>query len=201
MPQYPFPTDPEAVLVTDRLRLEPVRADLAPVVFELWEDASIYRYVPEEPPPSVEWLTERYRRLETRQSTAGDQAWVQWAVRLAAEPTYVGRVEATVEAGRPAVLAWMFGPAFWRQGFGTEATTRVLEHLATAWGVTEAYVEIDERNVASLALAGRLGFVEQRRVEDADFFKGTTSHERHLGRSLVDLASPAGDGRPAGYGG
>lgn len=201
MPDYPFPADPDEVLLTERLRLEPVRAELAPLLFDLWQDPDVYRFVPEEPPESVGWLTERYRKLETRQSAHGDEAWLQWAVRLAAEPEYVGRVEATVRPGR-AVLAWLLGSAWWRRGLGTEAVSRVLSHLAGPWGVTEAYVEIDERNAASLGLAARLGFVEVARVEDADFFKGTTSHERHLSRSLLDLAPSVGlEARRPGYGG
>ena len=78
----------------------------------------------------------------------------------------------------------MLGSAWWGQGIGTEAMTRVLDHLGGPWGVAETYVEIDERNVASLALARRLGFVEVARTEDADFFKGSTSHERRLTRVL-----------------
>lgn len=201
MPDYPFPADPDEVLLTERLRLEPVRAELAPLLFDLWQDPDIYRYVPEDPPVSVDWLTERYRRLETRQSADGGEAWLQWAVRLAAEPTYVGRVEATVRPGR-AFLAWMLGASWWRLGLGTEAVTRVLTHLAGPWAVADAYAEVDERNTASLGLAARLGFVEVERVEDADFFKGTTSHERHLHRSLAGLAPSVGPGaRAAGYGG
>jgi ribosomal-protein-alanine N-acetyltransferase len=188
VPAYAFPSDPDEVLLTERLRLEPIRADHAPLLFELWQEAAIYAYVPEEPPVSLAWLTERYRKLETRQSAAGDQAWLQWAVRLrdaSTTPTYVGRVEATVEPSRPTALAWMLGSPWWREGVGTEAVTKVMDHLAVAWGVTRVSVEIDERNTASLALASRLGYVEFARVPDADFFKGTTSHERHLARSLA----------------
>ena len=101
MPDYPFPTDPDEVLLTERLRLEPVTAAHAPMLFDLWQDAAVYRFVPEDPPVSLDWLTERYRKLETRQSGDGSQAWLQWAVLWTAEPTYVGVVEATVEAGRP----------------------------------------------------------------------------------------------------
>lgn len=198
MPDYPFPTDPDEVLLTERLRLEPVRGDLAPLLFDLWQDPDVYRYVPEEPPVSVAWLTERYRLLETRQSADGAEAWLQWAVRLAAEKTYVGRVEATVRPG-PAVLAWLLGSPWWGRGLASEAVTRVLTQLAGPWGVTEAYVEIDERNASSLGLAARLGFAEVARVEDADFFKGSTSHERHLCRSLADLAPTVAP--VAGYGG
>ncbi len=196
MPDYAFPTDPDEVLFTQRLRLEPMCADHAPVLFDLWQEAEIYAYVPEDPPVSLEWLTERYRKLETRQSAAGDQAWLQWAVRLRRDstpPTYIGRIEATVEPSEPTVLAWMLGSTWWRQGFATEAMTLVMDQLALAWGVTRAYVEIDERNAASLALASRLGFEEFARIEDADFFKGTTSHERHLARSLAGGGPPAAE--------
>ncbi|HYN75791.1 MAG TPA: GNAT family N-acetyltransferase [Candidatus Limnocylindria bacterium] len=203
MPGYPFPTDPDEVLLTERLRLEPIVAAHAPLLFDLWQDPAVFRYVPQDPPESLAWLSERYRKLETRQPPEGDEAWLQWAVRFSAEPTYVGVVEATVVPHGASPVAWMFGSAWWRQGLASEAMTRVLAQLADAWGVADVYVEIDERNVPSLALAHRLGFEEFARVEDADHFKGETSHERHLRRQLApsDVVGPAGAGSGVASGG
>ncbi len=88
------------MLLTERLRLEPVRAAHAPLLFDLWQDAAVFRYVPEDPPPSLEWLTERYRRLETRQSADGRPGLAAvGGASSTAEPAYVGVVEATVEVG------------------------------------------------------------------------------------------------------
>jgi [ribosomal protein S5]-alanine N-acetyltransferase len=195
VPGHPFPTDPDEVLLTERLRLEPIGTAHAPPLFDLWQDPSVHRYVPQDPPASLASLTERYRKLQTRRSPEGDEAWLQWAVALVGEPTYVGAVEATIRPEGPSPLAWMFGSAWWGQGLATEAMTRVMAHLADAWGARDVLVEIDERNVASLALAHRLGFEQFARVEDADDFKGETSHERHLRRKLVPSAVRDSAGR------
>ena len=79
----------------------------------------------------------------------------------------------------------MFGSAFWRKGYATEAVQAVLDFVAQSWDVEEILAELDERNLASLALAKKLGFLEFARVIDADHFKGASSTERHLIKQIA----------------
>ena len=181
--------DTEQVLLTGRLALEPLAARHASLLWPLWQDPGVFRYIPDDPPLSLEWLEQRYRRLESRSSADGSEAWLQWALRRQADGAWIGRVEATVRADRPSAVAWLLGSAHWRAGYATEAMTRVLDHLRDDFGVASVVVQVDERNRASLELARRLGFEPLRRVPDADWFKGETSHELHL---RLDLAAHCG---------
>jgi hypothetical protein len=74
--------------------LEPQTVAHAEEMFEVLSDPAIYEFE-NEPPESLEWLRERYRKLETRRSADGTQHWLNWVIRL---PTseLAGYVQATV---------------------------------------------------------------------------------------------------------
>lgn len=57
-------------IATARLALEPQVAAHADEMFVVLADPAIYEHE-NEPPASVEWLRERYRRLESRRSPDG----------------------------------------------------------------------------------------------------------------------------------
>ena len=91
------------VIETPTLTLEPQVAAHADEMFAVLCDPAIYEHE-SAPPPSIEWLRERYRRLETRCSADGREEWLNWVIRLpSCEP--IGYVQATVHAdGRAAGL-------------------------------------------------------------------------------------------------
>lgn len=136
-------------------------------------DASLYTFIPQEP-PTLEALLARYRRLEGRGSADGRERWLNWAVRLGED--YVGLVELTLTSERGSLAYFVFAP-WQRRGIAREACEAMLEELWRRDPVPLVEATVDERNEASLALLASLGFREVRRVPDADFFKGQTSHE------------------------
>ena len=81
-------------LQTPRCTLEPQLQAHAAEMFEVLTDPALYE-VENEPPPSVQWLAERYRRLETRGPDDGSEQWLNWVVRLPSG-ALVGYVQATV---------------------------------------------------------------------------------------------------------
>ena len=175
--RFPFGADPEHALLTERLALEPVVRAHALLTFELWSDPGIYRFIPQDAPTSLDALTLRYTALETRGPADGDEGWLQWMVRRVEDDTYVGNVEATLYPRGSAYVAWMFGSAYWGHGYASEATRAMLDWLVTGHGVSRFDTTIDTRNARSLALARRLGFGGERRIEHADHFKGEWSDE------------------------
>ena len=120
-------------------------------------DPAIYTYE-NAPPASVEWLRDRFARLESRQSADGTEQWLNWVIRLKGTGL-IGYVQATVRADGGAAIAYELGSAHWGLGLARRATEAMLAELIETYGVTTLYAVAKERNQRSLRLLGRLGFV------------------------------------------
>jgi [ribosomal protein S5]-alanine N-acetyltransferase len=157
--------------------LEPLVRAHARHLFPALSVPLIYRFIPQEPPASLLELEARYQRLESRTSPAGDELWLNWALRLKLEGQYIGTVQATISSAHSPLIAYELSPDFWGQGYATESCSRVITSLFTDYGVTEIMAEVDTRNLASCKLLERLGFQRILTRERADFFKGEYSDE------------------------
>jgi ribosomal-protein-alanine N-acetyltransferase len=182
----------EKILETERLLLEPLLPEHATHLFEGLADERHYRFIPTDAPESVEALETRYRKLSSRRSPDGSEAWLNVAMRLREEgarpkATYVGTLEATVFPDRSAYLAYTVFVPFWRRGYAREGCARMLGHLVEDHEVRVVAAEIDTRNAASIALAESLGFERVGTTSGADHFKGSVSaehrYELHVGRN------------------
>jgi ribosomal-protein-alanine N-acetyltransferase len=173
-PEEIYLVAPEARLETPRFLLEPILPVHAPMLHESLQDEKLYQFIPQDPPASLEALTDRYDFLAARRSPDGREAWLNWAVR---ERDYAGTLEATVHDDRTATVAYMVFVPYQRRGFAAEACGRLLEHLFDDYRVGVVAAEIDTRNAASIALVESLGFERVGFQKDADHFKGSTSDE------------------------
>lgn len=82
------------IVATPDLVLEPQVAAHAEEMFAVLSDPAIYEYE-NEPPPCVDWLRARFKRLKSRRSPSGQEQWLNWVIRLpTSEP--VGYVQATL---------------------------------------------------------------------------------------------------------
>lgn len=169
--------DPERILQTERLVLEPIKQRHATLLYPILQDIRIYQYIPQAPPASVAMLEQRYQKSERRLSPSGDEVWLNWAVYLKLTGQYVGRLEASVLPNRNAYLAYVFGFQFWGNGYATEASQHILQLLFNDYDVTEVKSEVDTRNEASIRLLERLGFEQVEYRAAVDFFKGSSSDE------------------------
>ena len=163
-------------LKTSRLILEPLQPRHAHLLFKTLSDPAIYTFIPFDPPKSVEALTERYGHLSVGHSADGKDIWLNFALRKLEDNAYLGTVQATV-TGKRAYVAYELGPPHWGQGYASEAVRALIAHLFTACGIEVIRAETDTRNDRSAALLERLGFVQIETKENADFFKGSPSHE------------------------
>ena len=135
-----------ASIATARLSLAPQVASDADAMFELLQDPAIYRYE-NEPPPSLEWLRERYRRLESRRSADGREQWLNWIVRLrTGEAT--GFVQATVHDDHSAGIAYVFASRYWGQGFAGEAVRAMIGELVPRYRVVRLAAVLKRRRIA-----------------------------------------------------
>ena len=165
------------IVESKRLTLEPLTRKHAEPLFRALRQKEIYRFIPQDPPASVDELVKRYQFLEARKSPDGAEHWLNWAVRLKSDNSYIGRFESTVRLDRTALFAYVFGRFSWGQGFATEAGQQVIEHLFNTYCVGRLIAEVDTRNTASMRLLERLGFQRGAIKQNADFFKGLASHE------------------------
>lgn len=166
----------ETLLPAGELQLEPLRPEHAERLFDGLADPSLYRFIPQQPPADAAALRARFERLAARRSPAGDQAWLNWAIRLP-DGSHAGLVEATVGSAGAADIAYFVFRRCQGRGIGRRAVGAAVEALAAEPGVTAIGASIDTRNAASVALVEALGFKRTGMIRDADHFKGVSSDE------------------------
>jgi ribosomal-protein-alanine N-acetyltransferase len=125
-------------------------------MFLLLGDAALYVFE-NEPPASIEWLRQRFSRLESRQSPDGSQRWLNWVIRL---PTseLAGYVQATVHADGHAAIAYVLGSAYWGRGLAGRAVQAMLDELMERYQVRRFTAVFKRENMRSMRLLERLGF-------------------------------------------
>ena len=166
-----------APLVTSRLLLEPLIVAHAAEIYDLLQDDRLYRFIPQDPPRSLDELQARYDRLSGRLSPDGTEGWLNWVMRLRGSTACAGTLQATVLADRTAYVAYTVFVPQQRRGFATEGIARMIEHLVADHDAVVMAAEVDTRNVASIALLERLGFERVAEHRGADHFKGALSDE------------------------
>jgi RimJ/RimL family protein N-acetyltransferase len=144
------------VIRTSRLTLEPQVPAHAEEMFRLLGDPAIYEHE-NEPPPSIEWLRERFTRLETRRSPDGGEQWLNWVVRDT-ESGLIGYVQATVHSDHSAAIAYVLSSRFWGRGLAREATAAMITELASRYRVRRLTAVLKRTNLRSMRLLERLGF-------------------------------------------
>jgi RimJ/RimL family protein N-acetyltransferase len=143
------------VLTTDRLVLARLRVSDARAMQAVLAEPALYRFTGGSP-PSLEELEQRYR-AQIAGPDAPDVSWHNWIVRLRAEGSAAGFVQATV-TGDTADVAWLIGVSWQRRGIAVEAAFAVCDWLSTR-GVRRLTAHIHPDHVASAKVARRLGMV------------------------------------------
>jgi len=138
------------------LTLEPQVAAHAGEMFAVLSDPAIYEHE-NAPPRSLEWLRERFAKLESRRSADGSEQWLNWVIRLPGSEL-AGYVQATVRADRSSAIACELASAYWDRGLAREALEAMMAELAARHGVRSFTAVLKRGNLRSLRLLERLGF-------------------------------------------
>ena len=147
------------VIETVRVRLEPQTASHADEMFIVLSDPAIYQYE-NAAPSSLDWLRERYQRLETRCSADGREQWLNWVVRMR-EGAAIGFVQATIYSDHRAGVAYEFSSKYWGRGYAGEAVGAMIAELESQYRVVSVGAILKAENWRSARLLRRLGFVLQ----------------------------------------
>jgi len=144
------------VIETTTLTLEPQVVAHAEAMFSVLSDPAIYEFE-NAPPASVEWLQERFRKLETRQSADSTEQWLNWVIRL---PTsaLIGYVQATIYPSGVAEIAYELSSAYWGRGLARQAVEAMIGELGAYYNVQSLLATLKRTNYRSLRLLERLGF-------------------------------------------
>jgi RimJ/RimL family protein N-acetyltransferase len=137
------------VLTTPRLILRALRIDDAPVLHAWLSDERVMRYWSTKPHRTID-ETMDWVRLSLAEMGAGNAH--DFLVLHGETP--VGRV--AFWAGNE--VGYFIDPAFWGQGFATEALGALSTYGFDRLGFTEIRAEIDPDNAASLRVLEKLGF-------------------------------------------
>jgi RimJ/RimL family protein N-acetyltransferase len=143
-------------LEAGELTLEPQTAAHADEMFVVLSDPAIYEYE-NEPPRSIDWLRERFARLESRRSADGQEQWLNWVIRLSTSEL-IGYVQATVRANGNAAIAYELSSVYWGRGYARQAVQTMMTELAKGYGVRNFTAVLKERNERSRRFLQRLGF-------------------------------------------
>jgi RimJ/RimL family protein N-acetyltransferase len=135
------------------VRLDPLRVDDAAEMVGVLGAPELYSFIGGRPPTLGE-LTEQYRRQVVGRSVDGREEWLNWVVRV--DETAVGYVQATVEEGSRALVAWVIGQPWQGHGYATEAAREMLA-LLRGRGVRRVEAYIVPGHAASERVAARLG--------------------------------------------
>jgi ribosomal-protein-alanine N-acetyltransferase len=154
------------------LRLEPIRADHAAAMFEGLHEPSLYAYQTDEPPADLTSLRERYAQLATGRAPTGEHHWLNWIVVRSDSGDAAGYVQATLaKDGTKAEIGYLILVAHQGRGFAREAVGATVQHLFGA-RVESVHAVVDARNLASIALLERLGFVRRGTERSEDVIGG-----------------------------
>jgi RimJ/RimL family protein N-acetyltransferase len=140
-----------------RLTLEPLAERHAAIMFPLLSDSQIYEFLDYGPPPSEQYLSNLYRRLEARRSPDGTEQWLNWAILQDGDDP-IGYVQATITGEGRSWIAYILASKYWGLGFGRLSTNLMLEYLVSEHGASQFLACVEKMNIRSIALLKSLGF-------------------------------------------
>lgn len=153
-------TNSIVAMATNRLRIEVLTSQHAQQVFEPLQDTRIYTYIPDETPPTIEALENKFKLLVSGPGLNTGERWLNWIMFLKDGPFPIGSLQATVSRSS-AEIAYIVFPEYWESGFAKEGVVWLLNYLIEEEEVLEASATVDYRNRASIALIRSVGFKQK----------------------------------------
>ncbi|MCT1477783.1 GNAT family N-acetyltransferase [Microbacterium sp. p3-SID336] len=167
---------PTYPLRTERLLLRPIAPADAEAMHAYKSDPDSVRYVPYGPLT----LSDIAQRIGSTWSTTrfekeGDAVCL--AVETEDTHTLIGDVVLfwRSERDRAGEIGYIFDPRAGGQGYATEAVEALLALGFDGLGLHRVIARIDERNTASARVVERLGFRQEARFVESEWFKGEWS--------------------------
>lgn len=146
----------------DALPLDVAHAEeMAAVLF----DPALHAYTGGAPEDATALLA-RYER-QTAGSPDPAELWWNWVLRVRADGSLAGYVQATVRDSR-AEVAWVVGTRWQGRGYAKEAATGLVRHLLDRGAVRTVVAHIHPDHAASAAVASAAGLLPTDEWEDGE---------------------------------
>lgn len=147
-------------ILTDRLRLRPLRPTDAALVELYASDIRVARMTERIPHPYPPGLAESF----VDRMTSGAPGEVCWAIEIQAEPgstaeanALIGTIVLRFGPEGSARIGYWVAPAFWNTGYASEAVEAVIAH-APAFGLGEVTARVSQDNAAAVRVLIHAGF-------------------------------------------
>jgi [ribosomal protein S5]-alanine N-acetyltransferase len=150
-------TATQRVLITERLRLEPLNTRHADAIVGLFADPALSAYLAADftQRDQAEVLLRRWLDYD------GPTGLGHWAFCLDHTPIGVGHLRPSTQLpGDLPEMGWYLATRYGRRGLATEAVRALLRHGLGELGLTSVWALIHQHNQPSLRLAQRLGFLQ-----------------------------------------
>jgi RimJ/RimL family protein N-acetyltransferase len=179
---------------TGRLVLRRPAPQDADALFAIYSHTEVMRYWSRRP---LVTRDEAVAMIGNMVTGLADGTWQSWAVTLEGDDTPIGVCSLFnfVTGCRRAELGYILARERWGQGVMTEALQSVIAHAFGALSLRRLEADADPRNVGSLRLLTRLGFVREGTLRARWEIEGEISDTAFYGLLVDDWrAARAGDG-------
>ena len=149
--------DDGTTISTERLDLVPLRVEDAETMAAVLADQRLHEFIGGAPETSA-GLRERYAKLVAGSPDPG-VLWLNWIVRRRSDAQPMGTMQATLtmrNGESTAVVAWVIGMDWQKQGFASEAARALVDWLRER-GVDNVVAHIHPDHQASAVVAMRAG--------------------------------------------
>ena len=166
----------QPTLESPRFILESITEVHSQEIHQLYSNPELHLYVPFEP-GSLEEQRQRCIRWSKRRSPSQNELWLNWAAREKVSQQIISHFQVSIDRRAQVSIGYLVAKEFHRQNYASEGLCEVFKYLKSQLGVHEVKLWSDTRNIASHALATKLGFKKIEHIQNADFFKGASSDE------------------------
>jgi len=164
-------------IASERLILRPLRPDDEDDLLVYQSDPNVVRYIPWDvrTRDDVREALARAIAAPIRLVESGDHANLAIVERESGRVIGQSNLSIASKADRHGELGYVINPSYARRGFATEATRALLDFAFFNLNLHRVTARIDTRNVASAAVAAKLGMRREAEFIEDEFFKGEWS--------------------------
>lgn len=142
-------------LTTARLVLRQPRLDDLDALYAIMSNPAAMRYWSTVPHASRDVTKPWLEKIVAATAVGGHELIIE------RDGVAIGKVGASLLPD----FGFILNPAYWGQGYATEASQAFIEHVFSATDAQKLVADVDPRNGASLRVLNRLGFYETGRAE------------------------------------